>query len=140
MATFVKTDKFVLNLGKKVFNLSTDQLKIALTNTLPVASTANQYSDLTSPLPTTNLTGATPFNLTTTSYLQTSGVAKLIIDDLTLVATGVVAPFRYVVLYSDTAANDEIIGFYDVGIEINLVDTSTFIIDFSASNGVLTIT
>jgi hypothetical protein len=139
MASFVKIDKFVLNLGNKVFNLSTDQLKVALTNTVPTASTANQYSDLTSPLATTNLSGANPFNITTTSYTQTTGTAKLILVDLVLTATGAVGPFRYIVLYSDTATNDELIGYYDYGSSISLVSGDTFTIDFDASSGVLTI-
>lgn len=139
MASFVKIDKFVLNLGKKVFNLSTDQLKVALTNTAPTASTVNQYSDLTSPLATTNLSGATPFNITTTSFTQTSGTAKLVLADLTLTATGAVGPFRYAVIYSDTATNDEIIGYYDFGGSVTMATTETFIIDFSATTGALTI-
>ena len=136
---FTKIDKFVLNLGKKVVNLSTDQLKVALTNTQPVIATCNQYSDLTAPLATTNLSGATPFNITTTSFLQTTGIAKLIIADLVLTATGAVGPFRYIVLYSDTATNKEIIGFYDVGASVTLADTDTYTLDFDAAAGVLTI-
>lgn len=139
MASFTKIDKFVLNLGNKVFNLGSDQLKIALTNTLPTVSTVNQYSDLTSPLATTNLSGATPFNVTTTSYTQTSGTAKLILADLTLTATGAVGPFRYVVLYDDTATNKEIIGFYDNATSVSMVSSDTFTIDFDASAGALTI-
>jgi len=134
-----KVDKFILNLGSKVFNLTTDQLKLALTNTAPTASTLNQYSELTSPLATTNLSGATPFNLTTTSFTQTSGTSKLIIADLTLTATGAVGPFRYVVLYSDTATNKEIIGYYDYGSSLTLASGDTFTTDFDGSNGVLTI-
>jgi len=139
MANFTKVNKFVLNLGSKVFNLATDQLKVALTNTLPTVATVNQYSDLTSPLATTNLSGATPFNVTTTSFTQTSGTAKLVLVDLVLTATGAVGPFQYVVLYSDTATNDEIIGFYDYGSSISLANTNTFTIDFDASAGGLTI-
>lgn len=139
MASYVKVDKFVLNLGKAVINLGTDQLKVALTNTLPTAASDNQYSDLTSPLPTTNLSGATPFNVTTTSFTQTSGTSKLILADLVLTATGSVGPFRYVVLYSDTATNKELIGFYDYGASITLLTGETFTIDFDASAGVITI-
>lgn len=135
---FTKTNKFVLNLGSKVFNLATDQLKVALTNTLPTVSTVNQYSGLTSPLATTNLSGATPFNVTTTSFTQTSGTAILICADLVLTATGAVGPFQYVVLYSDTATNKEIIGFFDYGSSISLANTNTFTIDFSQASGVLT--
>ena len=137
--TFTKINKFVLNMGNKVFNLGSDQLKIALTNTLPVVSTANQYSDLTSPLATTNLSGGSPFNLTTTSFTQSSGTAKLIIVDLTLTATGAVGPFQYVVLYDDTATNKELIGFYDYGSSISLGNGDTFTVDFDGSAGVLTI-
>jgi hypothetical protein len=134
---FTKIDKFLLNTWKKVFNLSTDQLKVALTNTLPTASTVNQYSDLTAPLATTNLSGATPFNLTTTSLTQTSGVTKLIIADLTLTATGAVGPFQYIVLYDDTATNKELIGFYDFGSPVTMANTNTFLIDFDNTNGVI---
>lgn len=134
-----KVDKFALNVGSKVFNLATDQLKVALTNTQPTVATANQYSDLVSPLATTNLSGATPFNITTTSFTQTSGTAKLILADLTLTATGAVGPFRYVVLYSDTATNKELIGFYDYGSSVTLAAADTFKVDFDATNGVLTI-
>lgn len=134
-----KVDKFALNVGSKVFNLATDQLKVALTNTQPTVATANQYSDLVSPLAATNLSGATPFNITTTSFTQTSGTAKLILADLTLTATGAVGPFRYVVLYSDTATNKELIGFYDYGSSVTLAAADTFKVDFDATNGVLTI-
>lgn len=134
---FTKINKFVLNLGDKVFNLSSDQLKVALTNTLPVAGTANQYSDLTSPLATTNLSGATPFNITTTSYTQTSGTGKLIIADLTLTATGAVGPFRYIVLYSSTASNQELIGFYDYASSVTMATGDTLVLDFDNTNGVI---
>ncbi len=134
-----KVDKFALNVGSKVFNLATDQLKVALTNTAPTAATNNQFSDLVSPLATTNLSGANPFNITTTSFTQASGTAKLILADLTLTATGAVGPFRYVVLYSDTATNKELIGFYDYGSAVTLAAADTFKIDFDATNGVLTI-
>ncbi len=88
---------------------------------------------------TTNLSGGTPFNLTTTSFTQTSGTAKLIIADLTLTATGAVGPFRYVVIYDDTATNKELIGFYDYGSSVTMASGDTFTIDFDGSAGVLTV-
>lgn len=100
-------------------------------------STANQLSDLVSVVPTTNLSGATPFNLTTTSYTQTSGTSKLILANLTLTATGTVAPFEYVVLYDTAATNKELIGFYDYGSSVNLGTGDTFTISFDATNGVI---
>lgn len=138
MATFNKFQQFVEDLAKKVHNLSSDQLKVALTNTDPTA-TAETYSNLTSPLAGTNLNGATPFNVTTTSAEQTSGTLKLICADLVLTATGSVGPFRYVVLYNDTPTSpaDPLIGYWDYGSSITLANGETFTIDFDGSAGVL---
>lgn len=132
MATFTKFNSFVEALSEKVHNLGSDQLKIALTNTDPTAAATN-YASLTSPLPTTNLSGATPFNVTTSSSSQTSGTYSLVCADLTLTATGSVGPFRYVVLYNDTATSDELIGYWDYGSSITLASAETFLIDFGAT-------
>lgn len=139
MATLTKFEKFSENLGKGVFNLSTDQLKIALTNTAPNAATDSVYADITSPIAGTNLDGATPFNVTTTSFAQTGGTAKLVLADLTLTATGSVGPFQYVVLYSDTASNKELIGYYDYGSAVTLSTNDTFKVDWDGTNGAITI-
>jgi len=139
MATLTKFEEFSENLGKGAFNLSTDQLKIALTNTAPTASTDSVYADITSPIAGTNLDGATPFNVTTTSFEQTSGTAKLILADLTLTATSSVGPFQYVVLYSDTASNKELIGYYDYGSAVTLATNDTFKVDWDGTNGAITI-
>lgn len=138
MATFVKVNSFVEALAEKVHNLGSDQLKVALTNTDPTASLTN-YAGITSPIAGTNLSGATPFNVTTSSSAQTSGTYKLVCNDLVLTATGAVGPFRYVVLYNDTAASDEAIAYWDRGSSVTMANTDTFTIDFDGSNGVLTI-
>ena len=134
MATAQKFNQFVEDLAKGVHNLSTGQLKVALTNTAPVAANS-VYADLTSPLATTNLSGATPFNVTTTSAEQTSGTLSLVLVDLTLTATGSVGPFRYVALYNDTPTSpaDPLILFYDYGSSITLANTETFLIDFAST-------
>jgi len=141
MATYNKFDQFVEDLAKKVHNLSSDQLKIALTNTAPVAGNS-VYADLTSPLATTNLSGATPYNVTTTSCEQTSGIVKLILVDLVLTATGAVGPFQYVVLYNDTPTSpaDPLIGFWTATSAITMANGDTFTVDFNATDGVLQLT
>jgi hypothetical protein len=138
MASFNKFNAFVENVAEKVHNLGSDQLKVALTNTAPAAGNS-LYSDLTSPLATTNLSGGSPFNVTTSTSSQSSGTYKLVLADLTLTATGAVGPFRYVVLYNDTATNDPLIGYYDYGSSVTLASGDTFTIDFDGTNGVLTI-
>lgn len=134
MATWNKTNQFVEDLGKGVHVFGTHQLKVALTNTAPVAGNAT-YAALTSPLATTNLSGATPFNVTTTSYTQTAGTASLVLVDLLLTATGAVGPFRYVALYNDTPTSpaDPLIGWYDYGSSVTMANAETFLIDFAAT-------
>ena len=135
MATFNKLQPFTEALAEKAHNLGSDQLKIALTNTSPNAAhgTLSQLTEITY----TNLSSR---NVTTTSSAQTSGTYKLVLQDLVLTASGgPVGPFRYVYLYNDTAASDELIGYYDYGSSITLADGETFTIDFDGSAGVLTL-
>lgn len=138
MATFTKFNSFVEAVAEKVHNLGSDQLVIALcaSANAPVA-TNTQLSNLTE-ISYTNLSSR---NITTSASSQSSGTYKLVLTDLTLTASGgSVATFRYVVIYNDTATNDELIGFYDYGASgVTLADTETFLIDFDGSAGVLTI-
>lgn len=54
-----------------------------------------------------------------------------------LTASGAVATFRHVLIYNDTASNDELVGWYDYGSDVTLANGETFTIDFDGSNGVL---
>lgn len=139
MASFVKFNTFVEALAEGSHNFGSDQLKIALTNTAPTAATDDEYADLVSPIAATNLSGATPFNVTTASSAQTSGTYKLTCNDLVLTATGAVGPFRYVVLYNDTSTGDKLIAYWDRGSSVTMANTDTFTVDFDGSNGVLTL-
>jgi len=134
MAVFNRTNQFAEDLGKGVHVFGTHQLKVALTNTAPTAANAT-YAALTAPLATTNLSGATPFNVTTTSYTQTSGTGNLVLADLTLTATGAVGPFRYICIYNDTPTSpaDPLIGWFDYGSSVTMASAETFLIDFAAT-------
>ena len=138
MASFNKINDFVQDLGEEVHDLASDQLVVALTNTAVVA-TNGQLSDLTAVIANTNLGGAGAFNITTTSFTNTTGTSKLILADLVLTATGAAGPFRYVAIYNDTASNDELIGWYDYGSSVTLANGDTFTLNFDGSAGVLTI-
>ena len=129
MASFVKFNPFVEALAEKVHNLGSDQLTIALTNTAPSAANS-VLTDITQ----ISYTNCSSRNITTVSSTQTSGTYSLVTSDLTLTASGgTVGPFRYVVMYNDTSASDNLIGYYDYGSSITLNDTETFAVDFGAT-------
>lgn len=135
MASFNKFNSFVEKLAEKTFNLQSDVLKIALTNSAPTSSNA-QLSDITE-ITYTNLSSRT---VTVSSSSQSSGLYKLVLADLVLTSTGgSTGPFRYVVLYDDTATNDELIGYYDYGSSITLLDGESLTLDFDGTSGALTI-
>ena len=133
MATFQKFNSFVEALAEGVHDLGSDTLTVALSNTAPVASntvlaniTEIAYTDVSSRV------------LTSVTSAQTSGTYTLDAADLVLTASGTVPTFRYVVLYNDTAASDELIGFYDYGSAVDLTSGETFTITFDAP-GILTL-
>jgi hypothetical protein len=137
LASFNKFNSFVEALAEKVHNLGSDTLTIALcaAANAPVA-TNTVLADLTQ-ISYTNLSSRT---LTVSSSAQASGTYKLVIADKTLTASGgAVAAFRYVVIYNDTAANDELIGWYDYGTALTLADGESLTLDFDNTNGVLTL-
>lgn len=135
MATFTKFNSFVEAIAEKVHNLGSDQLVVALTNSAPLA-TNTQLTDITQ-ITYTNLSSR---NITTSASAQSSGTYKLTLADLVLTASGgSVGPFRYAVVYNDTATNDELVAYYDYGSSITLADGETLTIDFDGTNGFLTI-
>jgi hypothetical protein len=138
MATFNKFNSFVEALAEKAHNLGSDTLTVALTNTLPV-NTNTQLSNITQ-ISYTNIQNGTTTgrNLAGVTSAQTSGSYKLDANDLVLTATGTVPTFRYVVLYNDTATNDELIGWYDYGAAVDLLNGETFTITWDAA-GILTL-
>lgn len=146
MATFTKLNGFVEHLAEKIHDLGADQLAVALSNTAPASeitpptgATATCILANVTQIAYTNLSTR---NITTASSAQTSGTYKLTLTDLTLTATGgPVGPFRYVYLYNSTPVTpaNPLIGYYDYGASITLAAGETLLIDFDATNGVLTI-
>jgi len=129
MATFNKFNSFVEAVAEKKHDLGSDQLVVALTNSAPSA-TNSTLADITE----ISYTNCSSRNITTTSSSQTSGTYSLVLEDLTLTASGgSVGPFRYVVIYNDTATNDELVCWHDYGSSITMNDGETFKIDFGAN-------
>ena len=133
--TYVKFNPFVEAVAEKKHDLGADQLVVALTNSAPNATDAT-LSQITQ----VSYTYCSSRNLTRTSSSQTAGTYSLVLQDLTLTATGgAVGAFRYIVVYNDTATNDELIGYYDIGSSITLADGESYLLDFSEAQTLLTL-
>ena len=133
MATYTKFNSFVEALAEKVHNLSTNTLKVALTNSAPSASNT-VLADITQ----ISYTYCSSRALTVSSSAQSGGTYKLVVSDLVLTASGgTVGAFRYVVIYNETAPSNELIAYFDYGSSITLNDTETLTLDFDGTNGLL---
>lgn len=130
MAAYNKFNSFVEAIAEKVHNLGSDTLTVALcaAANAPVAGNT-QLSNLTQ-ISYTNLSART---LTISSSAQSGGTYSLVPADKVLTASGAVATFRYVVIYNDTATNDELICWFDHGSDVTLANGETYTIDFGSS-------
>lgn len=133
MAAFTKFYSLTEALAEKVHNLGADTLKFMLTNTAPVQT--NTIKVNITEIAAGNGYTAGGHVATISSSSQTTGTYTLVAGaDTTITASGgSIGAFRYVVLYNDTATNDELIGYYDYGSSITVLDGESFNI---AANGV----
>lgn len=136
MAAYNKFNVFALDLPTKVHNLNADTLKIALTNTLPVA-TNSVLANITQIGPGNGY--ATGGNTATfSSGVQTSGTYKLILADVTFTASGGnMNAFQYAVLYNDTPTSpaDPLICWFDYGTSIIVTSGNSFTVDLDQTGG-----
>lgn len=137
MVALTKFFSFSEAIAEKVHNLGSDQLMVALCAAANAPTTSNtQLSNLTE----ISYTNCSSRVITTTSSAQTSGLYKLVLADLTLTASGGnVGPFRYIVIYNNTATNKELIGFADYGSDLTLSSGESLLIDFDQASGALTL-
>jgi hypothetical protein len=135
MATFNKFNSFVSELHAGTHTQvcatpGTDVVRAALTNTPPVA-TNTILANITQ-IAYTNISETWPIDVINVGS-QTGGIVTVTATDVTATATDTVPTFRYVVLYNDTAASDELIAWYDNGSAVDLTTGQTFTVNFGAS-------
>jgi hypothetical protein len=136
LAVYQKFQPFVENLAEKVFNLQTDTIRVMLTLTAP--SVAHSTKANLTEISVAN--GYSAMAATVSTSVQVTGTYKWVLADVTWTATGgSIADFRYAAIYSDTAASDELIGFYDYGTTLTITVGNSFTVDFDASAGVFTL-
>ena len=143
MASFNKFQDFAEQVLKGVHNFSAHTFKAALTNSAPNA-TDTILSDITQISASGGYTAGAGggYTLDSVTLSETGGTAKLTIADEVITASGgSVGPFRYVVVYNDSASSpaDALVGYYDYGSSITLADGETLTIDFDGSAGVITL-
>lgn len=132
MVAMVKYEPFIENLTNKIFDLfgTTDTLKVAFHSDAPVAATDDQLVDLTQ----VSGTGYPGTNDTQNDSTRSGGTVTM--TGVDVVWTAGAADWtsgRYVSLYDDTAAGDELIGSWDYGSAFTLGNGETFTVDFGAS-------
>lgn len=145
MASFNKFQIFVEDLAKAVHNFTPSTghtLKVYLSNDTPSASADALKADLAE-ISSGNGYTAGGNTATISSSAHSSGTYKLVLaDPATWTATGAgIGPFRYAVLYNSTttAKTSPLIGWWDYGSSITLLSGESFVVDFDATNGVLTL-
>ena len=140
MAAFVKFQAFVEALAEKKHDLGSDTLKVMLLNSAPDAAADALKADLPAEISAGNGYTAGGTAATISSSAQTSGTYKLVLNDVVFTASGgSIGPFQYVVLYNDTATNDELIGYWDYGSAVTIGAGDTFTVDFDGTAGALTL-
>ena len=108
-----------------VHDMSSDTIKIALSNTAPNVSTHTTLADVSEITAGNGYTsgGQALDNITST---QTSGVYSFTADNETVAASaGSIAQFQYVILYNSTAS-DKLIAYWDNGTAVDLTDGESF--------------
>lgn len=127
MATALIFNSFKEAMPEKVHNLGSDTLKFMLSNTAP--SLANTVKTDITEIAAGNGYTAGGTAVSVTSSAQSGGTYSLVLAACVFTAAGgTIGPFRYVVLYNDTAATDELIGYVDYGAAYTLPDGQPFTI------------
>lgn len=130
-SAFTKFEKFSEDLAKKIHDLHADTLKVYLTNATPNAATHTVKTDLAEISTGNGYAGAIDIENTVS---RSGGVSSVVTVDKSVTASGgAVGPFRYAVVFNDTAASDQLVGYLDYGSAQTLQDGDVLNIDFGSS-------
>lgn len=135
-SAYFKFFDYAEQVNKAVHNWSTHTFKLALTNAAPNDG-MTVLADITQISATGGYTAGAGggYTLDTVTLTESNGEAKVTIADEVITATGgSVGPFRYPVLYNDTATSpaDALVCYFDYGSALTLADTETLTVDFPA--------
>lgn len=141
MATFNRYNVFAEDLSDGIHDLfgTTHTLKVALTNTAPNQATHEVLADITE-ISAGNGYSAGGVDIDNDGTRTTNVVTVTAVDKTITASGGSIGPFRYAVLYNDTPSSpaDPLIGYWDYGSSITLLNGEALTLDFGAS--LLTVT
>lgn len=134
MPAYNKFQDFSEQLIRGVHDWDVHTFKIALTNTAPIAAQSSLDTVTNHPAPAAVNGYPAGGQTTTISISETGGLTIVRGTQVTFTASGgTIGPFRYVLLYNDTATSpvDALIAWWDYGSSITLNDTETFTVQFN---------
>lgn len=141
-SAYNKFQDYAEQVNKAVHNWGAHTFKAAFSNSAPAAGNT-VLADITQIATGGGYTAGAGGGvaLDTVTLTEASGTAKVTIADEVFTASASVGPFRYVVLYNDSATSpaDALVAWYDYGSSITLGASETFTIDFDGTNGVWTL-
>lgn len=125
MAAYNKFQDFSEQLVRGVHDFDAHVFKVYLSNAVPSASADAVKADLAEIAAGNGYTaGGTA---TTITISETTGTTTVNGTQVVFTAAGgTIGPFQYAVLYNDTSASDNLVGWWDYGAAITLQDGETF--------------
>lgn len=129
-----KFQDFSEQLIRGVHDFDAHTFKIALTNTAPVATQVSLDTVTNHAAPAAANGYTAGGSATTVAISEASGTTTLTGTQVVFTAAGGnLGPFRYAVLYNDTATSpaDALIAYFDYAASITLGDTETFTVKFN---------
>lgn len=138
MASFNKFYLTMDDLCKGVMNLSTDTIKVMLTNTLPVA-TNHVYSSISAnELASGNGYTTGGATVAGTGVSNVTGTESCAANSTTFTSsTGSMGPFQYIVYYDSTPTTKTLLGWYNYGVALTLNGANGDTLTLTPANSIL---
>lgn len=145
-AVFTFYDSFKEFMADNTIDMDNDTFTLMLVTSsyTPNAGTHTQKSNVTNELTTANGYTAGGKNLENVVWTRTGGTVKFDADDVVWTASGGSITARYAVLYSDTSANDNLVGYILLddtagGTDVTATSGNTLTVQWNSS-GIFTLT
>lgn len=136
MATFTFFHEFKKFLGDGTIDLDSHTFKAALSNTAPNAASNIDFGDITE-ITAGNGYTAGGQALSSVTWAETgsgTGIWRFSAASFSWTATGgAIADFRYVIVYDDSAPNDELVGYWDYGSSLSVATGNSFTVNIGSS-------